>query len=881
MARLTRLAAVTAVSACAASQPSPVHAGQVPIQQTRLELPTSNGHGAVIVDLGEGSRRVTHFREHLFAAEEPVLDAEGNEVWGGSDFEAIYTRDLLFDAYFGLRDGNGQGWLTNNPVDTTDSGYVGWTDDAVGGTGMVRMVQEFGSLRAATTVFAPMELPHASFVMVLEVTNTGAAAVPDVAAFALQNFHLGYGRPDSPWELFNDIGENGETLESGFPGQQTLLERGFAGAVALRALGNVSAYGTSPGVDVFSVVDSGGGDLPNNPPSAGAVDGAVGALQWDLGTLEPGESAWAAVVVAHHGDPFGGEEALGWVDGWIAGRDAQGVFEGERAGWAAFQDELVIPADVSADEDTLVRQSAAMLRMGQVQEEEAYLRQWQSEDGETRRTRFPSKDDPAALPGWVPHRASGAILASLPPGNWTYAWIRDGSYATSAMAALGMNDEARSSLLYYLNAEAGRFQEWMELSAYNILPYQMTLVRYYGFGVEETDFNDFGPNLEFDGFGLFLWALANYETLSGDTTVSETHWDLIAAGIGDVLVALVEPETGLILPDSSIWETHWNGRERHWTYTNITAVRGLCDAAVMAERVGDKARAETYRDTALTIRAAIAEHLTDDGGALASNLEELQSGEGYTDAAVIDALAMGLFDPEGPIATATLANLDAELLTNSSGVGWARNDDRWDHGNGRDISPWGSDYDSAEWVITDLRGAIAARAAGDTARSDAMLDWVLAQSLANFGMVAETYEEETGEYKFNHPMLGFGAGAFTLALAHRNGDLADPACGAYFDEGDGGSETGGSTDGTDGSGTAGGLDTSGGAADGPTTAGPSDGGDSISISVTLSDTGGSDGMAGDDGGDDGCSCRAGSRSGGWRWAWVALLGLAAVRRRRH
>ena len=859
-----------------------VQAGQVAVTQNRFELPSSNGHGALLVDLSDSGRRVTHFREHLFAAEEPVLDAEGNEVWGGSDFEAIYTRDLLFDAYFGLRDGNGQAWLTGVPVDHGASGYAGWTEGNVGGTGIVTMVQQFGDLRATQYLFAPFDLPHASMAMVMQVTNTGAAAVP-AQAFALINHHLGYGRPESPWALFEDIGENGETIIAGFPGEMTFEERGFAGAIATRGLGNVTHYGTAPAVDVFSIVDGGGfADLPDNPTPDVAVDGAAGAMQWDLGTLGPGESGWVAIVSTHHGDPFASDEALQWIDTWIGGRDAQGLFEGERDMWATFQDGLVLPADVDADEEALVRQSAAMLRMGQVREEQAYLREFASQDGEVRRTRFPSKETPAALPGWVPHNAHGAILASLPPGNWTYAWIRDGSYATSAMALLGMDTEAHDSLQYYLDAEAGRFQDWSELSDYDMPAYQMTLVRYYGFGIEETDFNDFGPNLEFDGFGLFLWALANYEGLTGDTSISDERWDLIAEQIADVIVALVEPDTGLLLPDSSIWETHWNGRERHWAYTNITAARGLCDAAAMAERVGDMTRAQTYRETGLAIRAAIAERLTDDGGAIASNLEELQSGRGYYDAAVIDAIAMGLFDPEGEIAQATIAGLDEHLLTEAANVGWSRNDDRYDHAGQEDISPWGSNYDSAEWVITDLRGAIATRAGGDAARSDAILSWILEQSQANFLMVAETFHEQTGQWEFNHPMLGFGAGAYALALGHRNGELADPACGAYYEE-EGGGDTG--TTGDTGDGTAddtaddGPDDT---ADDGPTstsgTGGNEDASGGISISATLSEgdeSGDGDGAQDDDA--NGCSCRTRAGSSGL----AALVLLAFVRRRRR
>src|SRR6185369_12096563 len=146
-----------------------------------------------------------------------------------------------------------------------------------------------------------------------------------------------------------------------------------------------------------------------------------------------------------------------------------------------------------------------------------------------------------------------------------------------------------------------------ELQPYSMPPYQISLVRYYGFGVEETDFNDFGPNLEFDGFGLFLWALHNYEALTGDTSLADDNWDTVTTKVADVLLALADPATGLLRKDSSIWETHWNGRERSWAYTNITAARGLCDAASIADRRGDGAAATKYRDAGIALRKAIAE----------------------------------------------------------------------------------------------------------------------------------------------------------------------------------------------------------------------------------------------------------------------------------
>ncbi len=850
---------------------------QVPVQRTRYSLPASNGHGAVMLDLSSGSRRITHFREHLFAAEEPQLDGNGEEIWNGNGFATVHTRDLLFDAYFGLRDGNGTRWMTSVAVDEDASGYLGWTDGVVGGTGIATMVQQVGDLRVTQYVFAPLDLPRASFVMLAQVENTGPTST-DVEVFSLHNFHLGFGRPASPWNLFDDIGENGETLEYATPGGQPVFtERGFAGVVVASSLGAVSHFATAPGADPYALVDSGSSaDLPDNAPGAGAVDGAVGAFQFTTPALGVGESAWAGVAFAHHGDPFAGETLRSEVATWVAGRDPAQILDDERAAWAQFQDALVIPSGVDVYEEDLVRQSAAMLRMGQVLESSAYLREWLSADGEPRYTRFPL-DGPATLPAEVAHAGHGAILASLPPGDWTYAWIRDGAYATSAMAALGMDQAARDSLSYYLNAEGGRFADWTELAPYDMPDYLITLTRYYGFGVEETDFNNFGPNLEFDGFGLFLWALRNYEVLTGDTTLTDENWDTIATYVGDATVALIDPGTGLMRRDSSIWETHWQGRERSWTYTNITAARGLCDAADMAERNGDAARATTYRDAGRALRAAIATELTDGDGALASNLEELAAGEGYFDAAVLDAIAMGLFDPQGQIAQATLAAMDEHLLVDASEVGWSRNDDRFDHAGVEDLSPWGSDYDSAEWVITDLRGAIATRAAGDAARSDAIVQWVVAQSAANYLMVAETYEETTGEYKFNHPMLGFGAGAITLALAHRDdGLLAEPACGAYYeDDRDPGPGTG-----TDGGSDAGDIDgtgpgSEGGSADGANTDGTTSAGDA--------DGSGSSGPGQDEGGgDDGCGCRSGDDGRGGA-GWLGALGLLALgwRRRRR
>ncbi|HZI16375.1 MAG TPA: glycoside hydrolase family 15 protein [Myxococcus sp.] len=762
---------------CALAPPARAEA---PIQRTFTRLSSSNGHGAVMLDLGQ--KKVAHFREHLFATEEPVIDVAGNDVFSGSQPQVVHSRDVLFDAFFGLRSGGTQRWLSTQDAVLDASGYAGWAQGRTGGTGVATLVQRVGALEVTTYVFAPRSVPHASFVMALRVRNTGTVAAPAVSAFSLHNFHLGFGRPG----VMSEVEENGETVElSG----NDFVERGFAGVVVAKPLGTPArkaawlstATGNANG---FNAVNGGGStDLQEFTAQPSAGTGWASAYQFNLGDIPAGEERWVGVAFAHYGNPGGGATARQWLTEYAGASGAKALVDAEVAGWAAFQTDTVrVPSGVSADEESLLRHSAVVMRMAQVRESETYLREFLSRDGEARRTRFKGTNgQTVTLPATVRHAGKGAVLASLPPGEWTYAWIRDGAYAAAAMATLGMRTEARDALAYYLNADSGRFRAWRELQPYNMPPYIITLTRYHGFGVEETDFNEAGPNLEFDGFGLFLWALRHYERTTGDTTLVDQNWGKVSSLVGDALVGLIDPETGLIRPDSSIWETHWNGRQRAWAYTSLTAARGLCDAAELARRVGDTQRAARYQQAGESLRRAMAEKLTDANWALASNLEELRAGRGYWDTAGFDAFAFGLFDPAGRIAQATLRGYDLRL-SSPAGAGWQRNDDRYDHAGSSDMSPWGGEYDSAEWVIVGLRGAVAKRMAGDTARADRVLKWVTDQSLKNYLAVSETYDENNGTYKFNAPMVGFGAGAYALALAHRADPAADPACGAYLDE---------------------------------------------------------------------------------------------------
>ena len=744
------------------------------------ELVTSNGYTGVVLDLADGE--VHHFREHIYASEEPRWrEDNGEELWlptvpGGDCFKPQYvaSRDLLRDAYFGARVGDRALWLRDLPVDLDASGYDGVPsrEGRDGGTGIVRMVQRDGDLTFTTRVFAPWSLEASQFVMLLEVHNNGSAAVDSLALHALVNTALGYGRPGPRQETGADF----ETIRV-LDGGAGILEQGFAGMVYVKPLtpADVLTHTPSP---FYDAVNGGAGEL--TPPVSTPVSGdeLAGAMQWNIGALAPGARAWVGVVVAHDPNPDRVEGRVAEVDAWVDGRSPEVLWQAERADWDAFQARVSVPTGLSETEEDLLHHSATVLRMAQVRESSYWLRPEVDRDA-VRTTGIDGAARAVSGTGAVrEHLGAGAVLASLPPGEWAYAWVRDGAYAIVGLVDGGLHTEARAALEFYLRAEANRYVDYEELQDVPLRDYAISLTRYHGFGIEESDTLCNGDlNFEWDGLGLFLWALRHYVEETGDTTLLETYWTTIRDRIALVIEALVV-DNGLLWPDSSIWEVHWFGKEKQFAYTSITAARGMCDAAWMASALGEPDVAEQFDRSGRQIRQAVWRNLRAPGGEIAANVEELATGTGYWDAAAIEAVAMGLFDPAGPTALATIDAI-RERLTVPHGRGLQRNDDEFD---GHLLTPYGSFYDSQEWVVIDYRMSIAARHAGDAAYADALQEWVRDQSLLNFLLIGENYDENTGEYRNNAPMIGFGSGSYLTAMRQRAGDWSvDPACGVYFE----------------------------------------------------------------------------------------------------
>ncbi len=616
------------------------------------------------------------------------------------------TPQLAFDAYLGVRLGGAAVWL---PEAASGPGLAGY-----GQGGMVRARQTFGGATVDTWLFAPQDLAAPVVLIAGHVLNTGTATLSDNALFSLHNFHLG---------LFG--GATGETTRYD-TARSAFIETGPTGALAYVALSAPTRFARSPENPYPQLKAL--GQLASGGAGPETQDDSVSGFEWALPTLAPGAEAWGGVAILSlpAGDDATAGAAIDALRAWVAGRGAAELVADGGTEWAAWLAKATRPAGLTADEQAVLDVQLAVLRMAQVKEPNGA--------------------------GGVPH---GQIVASMPPGQWNIAWTRDMAYAVMALSAYGYFDEARAALDFTAASapRQGLYQSEVGSS------YGVSVCRYFGNGDEWSDVDADGPNVELDGFGLYLIAAKR-----AGVTVEPSMLDKTATVLENALGS-----GGLVKADSSIWERHLNGNERHFAYTSLTAAAGL--------------EAAGRHDAARLVAAAVA-RLVDSDGALCASAEACPTGSQRHDGSVIEAWNFGvLADTVAPGTKVALA----QSLKLASG-GYKRIDGSTD---------W---YDSQEWLFIDLRLALAGdRALGDRATAIA---------LAHLGIIPELVSAADGvEVTGAMPMVGFGAGAYALWLADRGkvGTWLYPPAGA-----DGGPGADAGLDGGSGGGADGGADGGGG-----------------------------------------------------------------------
>lgn len=346
--------------------------------------------------------------------------------------------------------------------------------------------------------------------------------------------------------------------------------------------------------------------------------------------------------------------------------------------------------------------------------------------------------------------AGGQILASLPPGGWNIAWVRDGTYAILGLNRLGLFDESRRALSFMLNAASNHYVHYLHNDGkdYGIgVPYQISVCRYFGTGKEESDFGDvIGPNIELDGFGLFLNAFCDYVERSRDTAFFAQHFYTVSTRVADAIISCID-SMDLIRLDSGPWERHLPGKQ--FAYTSISCATGLKEFSVLAgkARLGDP---EKYKRACERLLHGIRTHLVVENRLIKGNTAAFDpNGYDYFDGGTFEAFTTGLL-PDKRLFSSHCRQYRRALQI-PGGVGFSRiNKGDW--------------YETAEWILLDLRVASALARFGQPKPASALVKWVTDQAELNFNLIPELYDRKSAFYDGAVPMVGFGAGAYVVAL---------------------------------------------------------------------------------------------------------------------
>jgi glucoamylase len=191
-------------------------------------------------------------------------------------------------------------------------------------------------------------------------------------------------------------------------------------------------------------------------------------------------------------------------------------------------------------------------------------------------------------------RETGAIIAAPEfdrereaCGGYGYTWGRDGAFIAHSLGLAGFPNEAEAFFGY-----ARRVQE----------PGGAWLHRHYSSG-------QLAPSwglLQIDETGAILWAMAQHYRMTRSREFLRDCWESIERG-AQYLTQSIDPETGLPIPSFDLWEE--DICESIYAAAAVTA--GLAAAAECAAAQGSKSDSRAWAKGAVELRQAIIQRLWD------------------------------------------------------------------------------------------------------------------------------------------------------------------------------------------------------------------------------------------------------------------------------
>lgn len=388
--------------------------------------------------------------------------------------------------------------------------------------------------------------------------------------------------------------------------------------------------------------------------------------------------------------------------------------------WNKWHLKTILPKGLSKNSQNLYKQSLVFMKMGQVREK---------------------------------GKGFGQILASLTTGNWNIAWVRDGVYSILALIKSGHYEEARDALKFFLDADAGYYKSFtFDGKDWGVgVDYKISVCRYYGSGKEESDDNGNGPNIELDGFGMFLWAFSEYIKSTKDIDFLNKYWDLVDKYVVYPIILNIDTNLNIVRPESGPWERHirdngYDGAKR-FSYTTIMAIKGLSEINEIIKKFNKTSNYDVESYAKLLLNG-LNKNLVDlERKVLVGSYEHFKKYgyPRYLDGSATEAINFNFVNKE--IALNTLDEFEKHLRIKSKF--FRRNLD-------------GGWYDNQEWVVVDLRIASSYKKLGLVDKANEIIKRIEDKALNAFYMIPELFDEKDDSFKGAIPMLGFGAGCYVL-----------------------------------------------------------------------------------------------------------------------
>jgi len=283
---------------------------------------------------------------------------------------------------------------------------------------------------------------------------------------------------------------------------------------------------------------------------------------------------------------------------------------------------------------------------------------------------------------------SGAFLASPNFGVYHYSWLRDGSYVAMALSRAGERDAAAAFHAWTARALAGQAERIESIAAAHRAgePIDQRLLlptRYLVSGAIEESGEEEWPTVQFDGYGTWLWTVADH--LGGAPLPDELRESVRLAA--DYLVAVWQ------LPCYDYWEEFG---DRQHTSTLASVAAGLRAAGTLLDRSDYQAQAER-------VWSWVIDNCVRDGHFIKGPQDD------RVDASLVSlAVPFGLIDAEDPRFTATVATIAADLTSPAGGV-WRYRGDTY--------------FGGGAWVLLTCWLGWAQLACGDVDAARAQLSW--------------------------------------------------------------------------------------------------------------------------------------------------------------